>query len=170
MDQHLWLTGMMGSGKSAAARTLGGRWTAETFDTDTEVSTRTGGSIAQLWGERGEQAFREMESAAVHRLATRAPAIIATGGGAVLDPDNVAAMRRSGRVVWLSADPSILSERVGNGAGRPLLDVDASEGALARILGDRAERYAAAADLVVDTDGLSVAQTADRIEAWWNES
>ena len=81
MDRHLWLIGMMGSGKTATARALGGRWHVEAIDTDTEVMSKTGCSIAQLWGERGEQAFRDIEAAAVRRIAERRPAVIATGAG-----------------------------------------------------------------------------------------
>lgn len=170
MDRHLWLIGMMGSGKTAVASELGSRWGVDIIDTDEEVSERTGCSIAQLWGERGERAFREMESASVRRLADRAPAVIATGGGVVLDEDNVKAMRASGKVVWLAASPESLSARVGDGSGRPLLDVDASPRRLAEILDERRERYEAAADLVVETTDDEIGETADRIEAWWNAS
>lgn len=168
VDRHLWLVGMMGSGKTAVAAELASRWNADVIDTDDEVSSRTGCSIAQLWGERGERAFREMESATVRRLAEGPPAVIATGGGAVLDEENVTAMRGSGKVVWLNAAPETLSARVGDGSGRPLLDVDASAGTLRQILDDRRHRYEAAADLTLDTTHDEVVETADRIEAWWN--
>lgn len=161
---------MMGSGKTAAALALGSRWGVEAVDTDAEVATRTGCSIAQLWGERGERAFREMESATVRRLADRSPAVIATGGGVVLDAGNVAAMRASGRVVWLTATPAVLSARVGDGSGRPLLGADSSEETIGELLKERTARYADAAHLILDTTELATEATADRIEAWWNGS
>ena len=170
MDSHLWLIGMMGSGKTATARILADRWHVEAIDTDAEVASKTGCSIAQLWGERGEKAFRDIESAAVQRLAGRGPAVIATGGGAVLDDRSVATMRRSGRVAWLSASPAVLGERVGDGRRRPLLASDASTERLDDILRRRAHIYEGAADFVVDTDDLTVDATADRIEVWWNRS
>ena len=170
MDRHLWLIGMMGSGKTATARALGGRWQVHAIDTDTEVVSKTGCSIAQLWSERGEQAFRDIEAAAVRRIAERRPAVIATGGGVVLDERSVTTMRSSGRIVWLAASPAVLGVRVGDGRNRPLLVSDASPERLEEILRGREQVYESAADLVVDTDELSVSATADRIEAWWNRS
>lgn len=161
---------MMGSGKTATAGVLGARWGVDVVDTDAEVAARTGCSIAQLWGERGEAAFREMESATIQMLKDRAPAVIGTGGGVVLNTANVVAMRTSGGVVWLGADPAVLSVRVGDGSGRPMLDVDSSEDRLGEILRERTTRYAAAAHLVVDTTEITVEETVDRIEEWWNIS
>lgn len=170
MERHLWLIGMMGSGKTATAGALGARWGVDVVDTDAEVATRTGCSIAQLWGERGEAAFREIESAMIQRLKDRSPAVIGTGGGVVLDAANVVAMRTSGRVVWLGAEPAVLSARVGDGSQRPLLDADSSQERLGEILRERTTLYAAAAHLVVDTTEITVEATVDRIEEWWNTS
>ena len=167
MDHHLWLIGMMGSGKTATARELGNRWDVPWFDTDAEVASRTGCSIAQLWGERGEAAFRQMESAAVQRVAGGMAAVVATGGGAVLDEENVAAMRASGSVVWLSSSPVVLAARVASGAGRPLLAADASAENLERLLAERRTVYEVASDHVVDTSESDVSRVADTIEAWW---
>lgn len=170
MDRHLWLIGMMGSGKTAVARALAARWDADWIDTDAEVSRRTGCSIAQLWGDKGEAAFRHMEAAAVERAAAGSPAIIATGGGAVLDGSSVASMRESGLVVWLSVSPDELSRRVGDDHGRPLLVEDPSAARLGEILEQRSSDYREAAHVVVDGDGLSVPDVVAAIEAAWNES
>jgi shikimate kinase len=170
VEQHLWLIGMMGSGKTATAGELARRWDAPLVDVDAEVTARTGCSIARLWGERGEKAFREMETAAVLRLVDAPASVISTGGGVVLDPKNVTAMRRSGRVVWLSAPPRVLAARVGDGSGRPLLATAATEERLDEILAERADLYAAAAHDVVDSGAATIKETADRIEALWNRS
>ena len=79
-------------------------------------------------------------------------------------------MRSSGRIVWLAASPAVLGVRVGDGRNRPLLVSDASPERLEEILRGREQVYEEAADLVLDTDELSVSATADRIEAWWNRS
>lgn len=169
MEGHVWLVGMMGSGKSATARSLAERLGVEVIDTDDEVARKTGCSVAELWGERGEQAFRSLESATVAAVAAQLPAVVATGGGVVLDQANVSLMRGSGRVVWLQARVDVLVRRVGTGRGRPLLaEVDPAE-RLESIVGEREPLYANAADFVLDTSGLSVADTADRIEAWLGE-
>jgi shikimate kinase len=170
MEGHVWLVGMMGSGKSVTARALASRLGVRAIDTDAEVARKAECSVADLWSERGEEAFRSLEAAAVGALADHPPAVIATGGGVVLDDGNVTRMRASGRVIWLEAQTEVLVARVGNGGSRPLLnDGDPTE-RLGAIAAGRRARYAAAADFVIDTSGLSVAETADRIEAWLGES
>lgn len=170
MDGHLWLIGMMGSGKSSAARRLAKDLHRPYVDLDDTISARMGCSIAHLWGEHGEAAFRQMEAAAVIEASAGPPAVIATGGGVVLDPGNIATMRASGRVVWLTGSVESLVRRVGTGASRPLLADEDPETTLGQILDDRFDRYEAAADERVDTDGLSIGEVVRRIEAWWNES
>ena len=164
---HVWLIGMMGSGKSAVGAALATRLGRPFHDVDAEVVADAGCSVSELWAARGEAAFRAIEAAVVRRMASQPPAVIATGGGAVLDPRNVAEMRRSGRVVWLVADPDTLAARLGDGEGRPLLE---DGGALSDILARRSALYAAAADHVVDTGGAAVDEVVGRIEGVWNES
>ena len=159
---------MMGSGKCSTARELSKRWEAAKRDTDAEVSWRTGCSIAELWSVRGEKAFRDMEQATVAHVATGTPAIIATGGGVVLRGESVDVMRASGKVAWLTAAPETLSDRLTVGGHRPLLAEDASARRLTALLTDRRGLYESAAHWTIDTEGLSVAEGADRIEAWWN--
>jgi shikimate kinase len=161
---------MMGSGKSVVGPLLAARLGIGFVDTDEEVAVRTGCSVAQLWGERGEAAFRALEASAVARIAGDVPSVVATGGGVVLDGANVDTMRMSGRVIWLQAEPATLAARVGEGAGRPLLLTEQGIDRLAPLLEQRRERYAAAADLAVATDERTPDDVADEIEAWWNES
>jgi shikimate kinase len=170
MRGHIWLIGMMGAGKTAVGRELASRLGLDFADTDAEVVARTGCSIAHLWGERGEAAFRDMERAALRHLADRDPAVIATGGGAVLDPDNVATMRRSGLVVWLTATDATLARRVGDATTRPLLDAGDSRAQLAAILEERLPDYTNAAHHAVSTEGVTTAEVAAIIEALWNAS
>lgn len=166
----LWLVGMMGAGKSAVGRILADRLGIPYADVDDEVASRLGCSISELWGQRGEAAFRDLETAQVARLATKAPLVISTGGGVVLRADNVATMRASGAVVWLTASPTTLASRVGRGEGRPLLAEGDPATRLAEILEERRGHYTAAAHHTVDTDGRNAAEVADDVEALWNES
>ena len=167
---HLWLIGMMGSGKSAVGAAAAKRLGLPFVDTDEEVASRTGSSIAQLWGERGEQAFRDMETAAIRRAAQDQPSVVATGGGVVLSDDNVEAMRSTGVVAWLEASPAVLASRVRPGPSRPLLSDTGSEADLVALLGERETKYREAADHVVSTDGRSVAAVASEVEGLWKPS
>ena len=108
---------------------------------------------------------------AIKQVSETPSAVVATGGGAILDSGNVDVIRSSGFVFWLQADPVTLAARLDNGqAGhRPLLFEADVEDTLAGILRDREELYRDAADFVVGTDLLTVAEVADVIEALWRE-
>lgn len=155
---------MMGAGKSEVGRHVAASLGRHFVDLDDEIASRLGCSIAQLWGRQGEKAFRDLEQAEVERVAVGADAVVATGGGIVLRDANVSAMRDSGMVIWLRADPSVLAARVGDGEGRPLLaeGVEALEG----ILTDREDRYAAAAHAMVDA-GRGLDEVAAEVEGLW---
>ena len=166
---HLWLIGMMGSGKSAVGRTVADHLGMRFVDVDDEIAARLGCSIGQLWGLQGEAAFRDLEESAVARVAAGPDAVIATGGGVVLREANVTAMRGSGTVLWLHAPPALLAARVGSGDGRPLLaDGDPGE-VLTAISEKRRDRYAAAAHEVVDGSD-SVDDVAKEVVARWTAS
>ncbi|NNK91931.1 MAG: shikimate kinase [Acidimicrobiia bacterium] len=170
MPDNLWLIGMMGAGKSVVGRLVAESMGAAFVDVDSEVTARTGCSIATLWGESGEEAFRDMEAAAVKRIAATRGQVIATGGGVVLRDDNVEEMRGSGLVVWLRARPEVLAGRIEPDGTRPLLaDGDAGE-RLDEILAERRHRYERAASLTVDTDDLAPTEVADAVEAAWTAS
>lgn len=160
----VWLIGMMGSGKTTVGRRLADALGIEFHDTDAAVEEAAGSSIPELWRRRGEEEFRRLEHEAVVRVAGRR-AVVATGGGVVLRDENVAAMRRTGQVVWLDAPAEVLARRVGSGAGRPLLAGDDLPGRFADMLADRAERYRAAAHRVVDA-GRSQSAVAEELEQW----
>ncbi|MEN8114406.1 MAG: shikimate kinase [Actinomycetota bacterium] len=159
---HIWLIGMMGSGKSSVGRELALRRAQPFYDTDAAVEAAVGMTIAEIFGSEGEGRFRSLESEAVHQIASQPEGIVATGGGVVLDGASVETMRSSGVTVLLEADSTALISRVAQGDDRPLIAGD-PEARIGEIAADRAERYAAAADVIVDADG-SIAQVADRVE------
>lgn len=153
----IWLIGMMGSGKSTVGKALAERLGLPMWDSDEEVESACGMSVRELWQAEGEAALRAAESAVVQRLAANAEGVVATGGGVVLDPANVAAMQQSGTVVWLRAEPEALATRI-SGNARPLLDGVDVVGRLAEILDARREIYSGAADITVDTEQLRVSE------------
>jgi shikimate kinase len=151
---------MMGAGKSTVAPLVAERLGRSWHDTDRMVEQRSGETVEALF-ERGEEAFRQEEAAAVRSVAG-APVVVACGGGVVLDDALVAEMRGGGVILWLRVPLDVLAAR--SVPARPLL----GEGpeALGRILREREDRYRAAADAVVDGAGPS-AEVADRVvEAW----
>jgi shikimate kinase len=169
VDRHLWLIGMMGSGKSVVGPLVAYRLGIGFVDTDAVVANQAGVAIDELWERSGEATFRRLETAAVADAAVGPAAVVAAGGGAVVEPANVRAMAASGAVVWLRATPETLSRRVGDGSGRPLLAGDVPVDRLRSILAARSAAYGAAADLTIDTDDLAAEDIAQEIEAWWNE-
>ena len=169
MAKHVWLIGMMGSGKSTVSQRLGERLGWESIDLDDLISQRISCSITEFWAAQGEGAFRDIELEAVRDVANEPHRVIATGGGVVVREDNVAAMRASGFVVWLQATPETLVRRIGAGAKRPLLQEGERLATLTAVLAAREAAYEGAAHAGVATDDASVGTVVDRIEELWNE-
>jgi shikimate kinase len=121
--------------------------------------------VPEIFASDGEAAFRKVEAEVLATACAREqPVVIAVAGGAVLNEDNRTLIRGCGTVVWLRAEPHRLAQRVGDGAGRPLLEGDKDE-IMARLLQQRAPYYAEVADAVIDVDHLTPAQVADRVLA-----
>ncbi|HEY4397680.1 MAG TPA: shikimate kinase [Acidimicrobiia bacterium] len=161
--RHLVLVGLMGAGKSTAGAACATRLARPFVDTDDVIEANTGMSVAELFEHDGEARFRELErQAVVDACATPAPAVIACGGGAVVDADNRRRLHRSGFVVWLQAAPATLMARVKTSSGRPLLD-GRGTATLERLAVVRAAAYEATADALVDTDGLTVHEVVDAV-------
>jgi shikimate kinase len=166
----LWLIGMMGSGKTEVGARLASRTGSEFLDTDRMVENEVQTSVAEIFSTEGELAFRSREKQAVRKAATYTHAVVATGGGVVIDPDNVATMRGSGPVIWLQADPVVLAGRVDIGEARPLLERGNPVERLASILQERSTAYDEAADHVVVTDRADIEQVVGLVEELWNAS
>jgi shikimate kinase len=161
----LWLIGMMGSGKSTVGPIVAERLGRPFVDLDSEIESG-GVSIAQIFESSGEDAFRDLEESAIARVAG-SNLVVASGGGVVLRPDNVARMRDTGTVIWLDAGPDTLAARVGAGEGRPLLAGDVVE-RLRMLAVFRAAAYRAAAHARIATDGVDPDLVAERVIELWN--
>jgi shikimate kinase/3-dehydroquinate synthase len=149
MPDAIVLVGLSGSGKSSVARTVARRLGRPLVDLDAEVEGREGASPASLIRDAGEDRFRALESAAVRRACAVEGAVIATGGGAVIDPLNRWALWGTGSVIWLDAPDDVLLARLaGAEAERPMLDGDAAQ----RMAGLRVQRapFYRAADVRLD--------------------
>jgi shikimate kinase len=159
---RLLLVGMMGSGKTTVGELAALRLGWPHLDSDAEVVAATGHTVPEIFASQGEQAFREAESAALARAVQVEPVVVSVAGGAVLDSDNRRLIRTSGTVVLLRAEVGTLADRIGDGAGRPLLDGD-TEQALAELDAVRRLLYMQLADAVVDVDDKTPEQVAEAV-------
>ena len=158
---NIVLIGFMGTGKSAVGRRLAERLGRRFLDTDALIEARAGRTIARIFAEDGEPVFRGLEAAAVAEAGASRGAVIATGGGVPMRPDNMRHLRRHGVIVALTASPRTILARVGGGADRPMLGGD-PESTVRRLLAERDAAYRDA-DLVVDTSDVSAEEAADRV-------
>ena len=156
---HVWLIGMMGSGKSTVGALVAERLGVPFIDSDDEVITATRRSIADLFAQ-SEAAFRSAEHVAIARIASLEDHVVATGGGAVLDQENVNVMRASGTTILLDTDPETLSTRLSGADDRPLLTGGDD---IATIATARASVYSASADAVVDTTGRDIDEVVEEV-------
>jgi len=159
---HVVLTGFMASGKTAVGRRLARRLGYDFIDTDQVIEEKAGCSIAELFARSGEPAFRALERETIAALAPSAPTVIATGGGTFMDADNRAALHRLGTIVCLVTSPETILERVGRSEKRPLASGPDAAERLASLYETRLPFYRMA-DVMVETDGLTVEQAAARV-------
>jgi shikimate kinase len=160
---HLFVIGPMGSGKSSVGAAVALRLGQPFTDLDQRVETRAGANITEIFTRRGEPEFRRLEAEALADVVHQQPAVIAMGGGAVLNEAAWRLMRRHGAIVALHAPPEELARRLLRSERgvqqRPLLaGADPTE-RLRQILRER-QRFYARADLSLDTQGLSVDEAA----------
>ncbi|HZP43928.1 MAG TPA: shikimate kinase [Candidatus Binatia bacterium] len=165
---HLILTGFMATGKTEVGRRLARQLGRPFIDTDALVEAAAGRTIAEIFAAEGERRFRELERAAVEQACAVPEAVIATGGGVLLDPENRRRLAAAGPIVCLSARPEEILARVGDPRTRPLLANGNGAGdCLARIralLAERAPAYAIATH-TVETSGLTVEEVVARVRA-----
>ena len=167
---NLYLIGYRGSGKTTVAaelaRLIGWKW----LDADEEVERRAGKTIQEIFASSGEQTFRDLEAAVIVDLAKLSSHVVALGGGAVLREESRAAIRASGKVVWLQASPAILFQRISGDPStsgrRPNLTAAGGLAEVERLLAIREPIYAACADLTLDAEASLPAELASRIAIW----
>lgn len=147
------LVGMMGSGKSSVGRRLAARLGLPFVDADTEIETAAHMTIPEIFAQRGEAEFREGERRVISRvLTTRAPLVLATGGGAFMNAETRERVKELGISVWLKAEPDVLMRRVRKRSNRPLLQTADPEGTLRRMLAEREPVYALADITILSSD------------------
>lgn len=169
-ERNIVLTGFMGTGKSTVGRVLATQLEYAFVDTD-EIIEQRHGPIATIFEHRGEEAFRTIEREVAAELATHVRTVIATGGRMLLDPANIAALTRRGRVFCLTATPDEILARVTTDAARvdrPLLAGPGTARTINDLLARRREGYGQFQQIA--TDGRSPQSIADEIATQWRRS
>jgi len=166
---NLVLIGYRATGKTAVGTRLARMLKRPFVDLDQILIQEAGRSIAQIVSESGWQEFRRREKELVARFRHTRGQVLATGGGVVLDPENVQALRENGIIIWLSADPATIQARLTRDrpqdTSRPSLTGSDTIAEVLEVLQAREPLYQAAAQIVIDTAGQSVGQVVERVLA-----
>ena len=159
---NIVLTGFMGTGKTAVGRHLAAELRASFVDVDLAITKKAGKSIQSIFASQGEAAFRELESAVIAEVAGQDNTVIATGGGALLDPKNREKLQNNGILICLTAKMGTLLERLKDDLTRPLLAGENLEQKVERLMKERQDVYNLC-PIQIDTDGKTIAQAAQEI-------
>jgi shikimate kinase len=160
---NIILVGPMGSGKTAVGRSLARSLGKPFYDSDTEIVRRTGVDIPYIFEREGESGFREREREAIAALVVLEGIVLATGGGAILLPENRRLLAKRGFVVYLETSVEQQAERVRHGRNRPLLSNADPAIRLRELMAVRDPLYRSVADMTVRTDGRRVKAVAEDI-------
>jgi shikimate kinase len=170
-NERLFLVGYRGTGKSTVAHLLAGRLGWDWLDADTLLEEQYGGTIQEIFAAEGEVGFRLREHDVLRQLNRRQRHVIATGGGVILAKANRELLRKSGKVVWLQADPETIWQRLQTdattAARRPPLTVGGLP-EVVQLLQVREPLYRECADWTVDTAGHTPEEVVALILNWWN--
>jgi len=161
---NIYLVGLMGAGKTSVGRILAKRLRKSFLDSDHEIEHRTGVRIPIIFEIEGEAGFRRREASVVQELVRLSEIVLATGGGAVLDPENRTALRSTGTVIYLRASPSELYMRTRHDRNRPLLRTSDPLGKLEDLHRVRDPLYRECAHLIVDTGHQAIRSLVAKLE------
>lgn len=165
---NIVLIGYRGAGKSTVGRRLATRLQMKFMDTDNLIEERHGALIRNIVQSRGWEYFRTMEKRIVEEISYQDHLVIASGGGVVLDPDNIMALRKKGLIIWLKADQQVLHKRIDQDPRTVLLRPPLVTGSgileeLEEVMACRAPLYEKAAEVHLDTSTLDVEAVVENI-------
>jgi len=164
MKTNIALVGFMGAGKTAVGQLLAKKLDRKFIELDLLIEQKVGKSIAEVFQQDGEIAFRELEIEVTKQIARRENAVIACGGGLVLNKINIDRLRENARIVHLTASPGVILKRTSNEESeRPLLEVDNPTLTIGELLRFRKPLYERAADITINTSKLDINAVAEQI-------
>ena len=162
-DYNILLIGFMGAGKSTVADYMKKAYYMDVVEMDQIIAERQGMSISEIFEKYGEEFFRDLETALLVEMQSRKNVVISCGGGVPMRERNIKEMKKNGRVVLLTAKPETILERVKDDHNRPLLEGKKNVEYIAELMEKRREKYQAAADLIVETDGRTAEEICGEI-------
>lgn len=161
--KNIVLIGLMGSGKSAVGRTIAKKLGRRFIDTDRYIERKFGKTIPEIFKSNGEDAFRKFERETIKKISQYIGIVIATGGGAIKDPENFSCLKSCGWIIALYASPSILYQRIEGRRVRPLLSGQKDPvKTLEDIYNERKNLYAQA-DFHINTESKDINQISDEV-------
>ncbi len=164
MKTNIALIGFMGVGKTAVGKVLAEKLGRSFVELDSLIEQKAGKSIPDIFQQDGETAFRELEIEVTKEVSKDRNLVITCGGGIVLNKINIERLRKSARMVYLTASPGVILKRVANEEGqRPLLEVGNPTLAIREMLSFRRSFYERAADIKIDTSKLDIDSVAEQI-------
>ena len=162
-NYNIVLIGFMGAGKSTISEFLKTAFAMDVIEMDQIIAEREGMSISDIFEVYGEQYFRDLETNLLIEMQSRTNVVISCGGGTPMRECNVAEMKKNGRVVLLTAKPETILDRVKDSHDRPLIENNKTVPFIAELMEKRREKYEAAADIVIETDGKDELQICEEL-------
>ena len=162
-DKNILLIGFMGAGKSTVSAKLSELLTMEIMEMDAHIQEKEGMSIKEIFAVNGEEYFRNCESNTLIELREKKHMVVSCGGGVPLREKNVELMKNSGYVVWLTATPEAIYDRVKDSTERPLLNGNMNVLFIQNLMESRREKYKRAADIVIDTTGKEIEEICEEL-------
>ena len=163
VNYNIVLIGFMGAGKSTISEFLKTAFAMDVIEMDQIIAEREGMSISDIFEVYGEQYFRDLETNLLIEMQSRTNVVISCGGGTPMRECNVVEMKKNGRVVLLTAKPETILDRVKDSHDRPLIENNKTVSFIAELMEKRREKYEAAADIVIETDGKDELQICEEL-------
>lgn len=158
LSENIYLIGFMGCGKSTIAGYLREQYGMQVLEMDEQIEKEEQMTISEIFRKKGEEYFRQAETLLLQRMADQTNTVISCGGGTAMRQCNVDEMKKNGKIVLLQASPETVYERVKNSHTRPLLENRMNTEAIRELMEARREKYEAAADIFIRTDGKCAAE------------